>query len=77
MTAHNAWINQGFDDRVFLLVGSIVSGEGGSILAQKISLEDLEQKANSDRFVSEKIVSAEVIEVAVKRENKRLESLAD
>ena len=34
MDGHNEWIGRGFDDGVFLLAGSLLTGSGGSIFAQ-------------------------------------------
>ena len=41
MEGHNTWIKQGFDDGVFLLVGSLQPNAGGGIVAHNISLADL------------------------------------
>ena len=75
MEGHNTWIKQGFDDGVFLLVGSIEPGQGGSILAHGTSLEELEQRVNTDPFVSENIVTSEIIEVSPKKTDERLNFL--
>jgi len=77
MPAHNAWIKQGFDEGIFLLVGSIEPGQGGSVLAHNISLQELEQRVNADPFVSENIVSAEIIEISPKKVDERLSFLAN
>ena len=76
MEGHNTWIKQGFDDGVFLLVGSIEPGQGGSILAHGTSLEELEQRVNTDPFVSENIVTSEIIEISPKKTDERLNFLA-
>src|SRR5688572_23755821 len=39
MDGHNAWIKRGFDDGVFLLVGSLQPNAGGAILAHNASPE--------------------------------------
>jgi len=62
MQSHNEWIKQGFADSVFLLVGSIEPGQGGTVIAHNTSLEDLQQRVGEDPFVAENIVSAEIIE---------------
>ncbi len=77
MAAHNAWIKQGFDDGVFVLVGSIEPAQGGSILAHGISLEELQQRVSADPFVSENVVSAEIIEISPKKVDERLNFLID
>lgn len=42
MDGHNAWIKRGFDDGVFLLVGSLQPNAGGAILAHNASPEEIE-----------------------------------
>ncbi len=76
MESHNAWIKQGFDDGIFLLVGSIEPSQGGSIIAHNVSLTDLEQRVNADPFVSESVVTAEIIEISPKKTDERLGFLA-
>ena len=67
MQDHNAWLKQGFDDGVFLLAGSIEPGQGGAILAHKVSGDDLAARISNDPFVAEDIVSAEIIEISPKK----------
>lgn len=38
MKGHNEWIEQGFKDYVFLIVGSLKPNLGGGILAHNVSL---------------------------------------
>ena len=75
MDAHNAWIKQGFDDGVFLLVGSLQPNLGGSIVAFNTSLEDLESRVSADPFVSEKVVVAEILDISPKKADERLSFL--
>ena len=75
MDAHNLWIKQGFDEDVFLLVGSLQPNLGGSILAHNTSLNDLQNRVNKDPFVSENIVSAEILEIDPKMSDNRLDFL--
>ncbi|WP_085909214.1 YciI family protein [Kiloniella majae] len=75
MDAHKAWIKQGFDEDVFLMVGSLKPGVGGVVLAHKSSLEDLEQRVEEDPFVAEKIVSAEILEIDPAKADDRLSFL--
>ncbi len=77
MDGHNAWIKQGFDEGVFLLVGSIEPGQGGSVMAHNISREELERKVQADPFVAENVVRAEIIEISPKKVDERLGFLAD
>jgi uncharacterized protein YciI len=72
MAGHQEWIKRGFDDGVFLLVGSLKPNAGGGILAHNISLADLQNRVNDDPFVTEEIVSAEIFEVAPAKADRRL-----
>jgi len=72
MEAHKAWIRQGFEDGVFLLVGSLQLGTGGGILAHNTALPDLQERVCQDPFVAEQIVEAEIIELAPSRADDRL-----
>ena len=75
MQAHNEWLKCGFDDGVFLLAGSLQPGLGGMVVAHNTSLPDLQTRVNSDPFVSENVVSAEIQVVAVAKADKRLDFL--
>ncbi|WLQ16515.1 hypothetical protein O5O45_11350 [Hahella aquimaris] len=75
MSGHKDWINQGFDDGVFLLVGSLQTSSGGGILAHNTSLAELQERVNADPFVVEDIVAAEIIEVAPSNADARLQFL--
>lgn len=75
MEGHKEWIKRGFDDGVFLLVGSLQPNLGGGIVAHKTSLPDLQSRVNQDPFVEEEIVSAEIIEITPSRTDERLEFL--
>ena len=73
--SHNHWIKQGFEDNVFLMVGSVKPGIGGSVLVHGESREALEKRVNKDPFVIEKIVTAEILEIEPKKVDERLEFL--
>jgi len=75
MEAHNEWIKRGFDEGVFLLVGSIQPNSGGGIVAHNTSLSELQSRINEDPFVKEDIVSAEIIEISPARVDERLSFL--
>jgi uncharacterized protein YciI len=75
MENHNSWIKRGFDDGVFLVVGSLQPNLGGGIIAHNISLADLENRVNDDPFVAEGIVTAEIIEVMPSVTDERLNFL--
>jgi uncharacterized protein YciI len=67
INAHNAWIQQGFDDEVFLLVGSLQPGLGGVILANDTSQSALRRRIDRDPFVIENVVTVEILEIAPSR----------
>ena len=75
MQGHNEWIKRGFDDGVFLLVGSLKPNMGGGIITQNIALSELQQRINEDPFVTENIVSAEILEIAANQTDERLNFL--
>ena len=75
MEAHNEWIKRGFDEGVFLLVGSIQPNSGGGIVAHNTSLAELQSRVNEDPFVKEDIVNAEIIEISPARVDERLSFL--
>lgn len=75
MQGHNDWIKKGFDDGVFLLVGSLQPGLGGGILAHNVSLANLTDRVNEDPFVAENVVKAEIVEFAPSKAEERLEFL--
>ncbi|TPW13541.1 MAG: hypothetical protein FD130_1555 [Halothiobacillaceae bacterium] len=63
MAGHNEWIKRGFDDGVFLLVGTLQPHLGGGIVAHNTSLSDLHHRVNDDPLVAENVVSAEILEI--------------
>lgn len=72
MDAHNAWIRQGFDDGVFLLVGGLQPSAGGAIVAHGVSRAEIEARVRADPFVAEGVVTAEILEIAPGRTDERL-----
>jgi uncharacterized protein YciI len=72
MERHNEWLKRGFDDGVFLLVGSLRPNLGGGIVAHNTSLADLQSRVNDDPFVAEKIVSAEILEISPSKSDARM-----
>jgi uncharacterized protein YciI len=71
MEAHEAWIRRGFDDGVFLTVGSLRSDGGGAILANGATREELVRRVDADPFVAEGVVRAEIHEIAPARTDPR------
>lgn len=76
MEGHKAWIKSGFDQGLFLMVGSLQPNRGGGIIAHNTSLANLETFVGKDPFVLEGVVSAEIIEITPARLDERLEFLA-
>jgi uncharacterized protein YciI len=77
MEGHKEWIKRGFDDDVFLLVGSLQANLGGGIVAHNTSLSDLQSRVNGDPFVAENVVSAEILEIMPSQADERLKFLLD
>ena len=72
MEQHNTWITRGFEDGVFLVVGSIQPNAGGGIIAHNTSLSDLQDRVNTDPFVAENVVTADIIEISPAKTDERL-----
>lgn len=77
MEDHKQWVARGFEDGVFLLVGSLKPEGGGGILAHNTSLPALQKRVEDDPFVAEGIVEAEIVEIAAARADPRLNFLLD
>jgi uncharacterized protein YciI len=75
MEGHNEWIRRGFDEGVFLLVGSLQPKLGGAIVAHNASLAELQVRVNGDPFVAENVVSAEILEITPSKTEERLQFL--
>ena len=75
MEDHNAWVQRGFDDAVFLAVGSLQPGPGGTVLAHNTTLAELEARVAQDPFVEHGVVEAEVQQVELARTDQRLSFL--
>ncbi len=72
MDGHNDWLKRGFADQVFLLAGSLQPRRGGAIVAHNTSSSALAARVNEDPFVTEGIVSAEILEVDPAKTDDRL-----
>lgn len=75
MEGHKEWIKRGFDDGVFVMVGSLQPNLGGAILAHDTSLPDLQARVNDDPFVAQNVVSAEILEITPSKADERLKFL--
>lgn len=67
MARHGQWIQQGIDDGVFLLAGSLENAQGGAILAVSVDKETLLARVQQDPFVIHGVVVAEVHTVSTSR----------
>jgi uncharacterized protein YciI len=72
MNGHKAWIERGFADGIFLLVGSLQPNAGGGIVAHNTSLPELQNRVDEDPFVAENVVTAEIMEIEAARTDERL-----
>ena len=77
MEGHKEWIKRGFDDGVFLVAGSLQPNLGGGIVAHNASLPELQSRVNTDPFVAEKVVQAEILEITPSKADARLNFLLD
>jgi len=77
MEGHKEWLKRGFDDGVFLVAGSLQPNLGGGIVAHNTSLADLQGRVNTDPFVAEKVVQAEILEITPSKADERLNFLLD
>ena len=72
MQAHNAWIQRGFDEGVFVLVGSLQPRLGGVIVAGPTTRAELEERVRADPFVVHDVVQVELLEIAPSKVDPRL-----
>jgi uncharacterized protein YciI len=77
MEGHKDWVKHGFDDGVFLMAGSLQPNLGGGVMAHNTSLSDLQSRVNSDPFVQENVVTAEILEITPSKVDERLQFLLD
>jgi uncharacterized protein YciI len=76
LAGHREWLQRGFDDEVFFLVGGIPRVGGGAILAAGLSLDDLAARVADDPFVVNRVVTPEIIELETTMHDPRLACLA-
>ena len=75
MQGHNDWIAKGFADGVFLISGSLQPNQGGAVIANGLTREELEIRLSQDPFVAENIVKADILEITPARANEQLQFL--
>ncbi|MEZ5702520.1 MAG: YciI family protein [Burkholderiaceae bacterium] len=75
MAAHNAWLDAGFSDGVFLAAGSLEDGSGGCILAAQQTRDLVEARVAQDPFVMHGVVTPEITSFKPGRTQPALASL--
>jgi len=75
MDGHKAWIKQGLDDGVFLLVGSLQPNAGGVILAHNATPDAIRDRIKQDPFVAENIAVPEILEISPAMAEERMQFL--
>ena len=77
MQDHNAWLERGFDDGVFLVAGSLQPNPGGGIVCHDTTLDELNDRIDNDPFVAHKVVTAEIVELTPAVADERLKFLLE
>lgn len=72
LVGHRLWLEQGFNDHVFVLTGGIPQAGGGAILASGMSLAELTVRLAEDPFVVHGVVTPEIIELDTTMNDPRL-----
>lgn len=76
MSAHVAWLNQGFDNGLFLIAGRQVPRVGGMILSRGRRAE-VEALAATDPFITSGVATFTVTEVAASMATDSLAALLE
>lgn len=77
MSGHNEWLAKGFDDGVFVTMGTLNPAAGGVIFAKGEDRAAYDARIASDPFVVEGVVIPETHEVEARRTIAGLEWLKD
>ncbi|MDO8459168.1 MAG: YciI family protein [Burkholderiaceae bacterium] len=77
MAAHKAWLQQGFDEGVFLASGNLTGQPGGGILVHGLSEAEVQQRLSQDPFVIHGIVTVQVIAIMPSKVDPRLAFLLE
>ncbi len=75
MDGHKAWIKEGIEQNSFLVVGSLNKNEGGVVLANNQSYDEIKNRVEEDPFVIEKIVNYEIFELTPAMANEQFQFL--
>jgi uncharacterized protein YciI len=76
LPGHREWLDQGFDDGVFVLTGGISDAGGGVVLATNLTLDDLTDRLAVDPFVVHGVVTPDIVAVDVTIHDPRLAFIA-
>jgi uncharacterized protein YciI len=77
MAEHKAWLQNGFDEGVFLASGNLSGQPGGGILIHGLSEDQLQQRLNQDPFVIHGIVTVQIIEITPSKTDPRMAFLLE
>lgn len=77
MAEHKAWLQNGFEEGVFLASGNLSGQPGGGILIHGLNEDELQQRLNQDPFVIHGIVSVQIIEITPSRTDPRMAFLLE
>lgn len=77
MAGHMQWIQQGIEDGIFLLTGSLDAGLGGVVLAANVDRCEIDRRVDQDPFVTHEVVTVEVHPVAPSRMSQGMAVLLD
>lgn len=67
MTGHAQWLQQGIDDGVFLMAGSLDNAQGGAVLAVSGDRAALQHRIAQDPFVVHGVVTADIYSITPSR----------
>jgi uncharacterized protein YciI len=77
MAPHAAWIQQGIDDGVFLMAGSLAQAQGGALLVINLNAEGVQRRVALDPFVEHEIVTPEIHAVTPSRVAPQMSALLE
>lgn len=69
------WIQEGFDDGIFLVAGKLQPNAGGGIDAHNTTFSLLQKRVEADPFLAHDIVESEIVEISPSRVDARLDWL--
>jgi uncharacterized protein YciI len=77
MAEHARWIQQGINDGVFLMAGSLDNAQGGAVLAVNLDSAQVQHRVAQDPFVVHEVVTPEIHTVTPSRMSHGLAALVD